>query len=108
MGRAGGHVLRCLLALALLAAAIHTCDADGYSYAKNTGGGISEKKAVRVEERARWKATFADWRIIISLVSSFAVVPRRTPQGAMQLRVLRGCVLRPPHACRRSLTQRTV
>ena len=53
MGRAGGHVLRCLLALALLAAAIHTCDADGYSYAKNTGGGISEKKAVRVEERAR-------------------------------------------------------
>jgi hypothetical protein len=47
------HVLRCLLAFALLVAAIHTCDADDYPSAERPSGGTSKPKTVRVEAHGR-------------------------------------------------------
>ena len=49
-----GRVFRGLLAFALLAAAMHTCDADGNVTAERPSGGMSEPKAVRLEARARF------------------------------------------------------
>ena len=46
-----GRVFRGLLAIALLAAAIHACDADGYVSGKDMSGGMSKPMTVRVVPR---------------------------------------------------------